>query len=111
MGVAILGAGGRDDGSSSSCGGLMARSKVKWKFDMGGFAELRNHPVLVASMEAAMRSATAGTPFEVETWAHQGRRAGPRTVVQAWARAPEARRLANEDPAEMQRVLSRLGGL
>ena len=86
-------------------------AKVRWKFNTEGFAELRNHPVLVASMEASMRSATAGTPFEVETWAHRGRKAGPRTVVQAWARTPEARKLANEDPAEMQRVLSRLGGL
>lgn len=83
--------------------------KVTFKWNMAGFAALRNHPALVAAMETAAHTAAAGTPFEVEveTFPHAGRRSGPRTAVQTWAASSEARRAVNEDPAELVRVLSR----
>lgn len=84
-------------------------AKVKWRWNVAGFAELRNHPALVSAMESAMRSGAAGTPFEVEVWAHRGRKAGPRTVVQAWARTPKAMRLVEDNPGAMHSVLAATG--
>ena len=56
----------------------------RMRFNVEGFAQLRNHPRLVAAMEQAAGGATTGTGLEVrtETWPHQGRRSGPRTSVQ-----------------------------
>lgn len=83
---------------------------VKWKFNIAGFADLRNDPKLVAAMESAMRTAAAGTPFEVEVavFPHAGRRSGPRTSVQAWAASPRARAIANKRPDELTAVLNRV---
>lgn len=86
-------------------------AKVRWEFDVDGFAALRNHPTLVGAMESGARSAAAGTPFEVDvvSWPHQGRRSGPRTSVQVWANSFEARRQVNERPGELTAVLNRVG--
>jgi len=84
-------------------------ARVKWKWNIEGFAALRMDAALVGAMEAAMSSAVAGTPFEVEVWPHAGIKAGPRTSVQAWARTAEARRLARSHPEYMAGLLSRAG--
>lgn len=88
----------------------MARSKVRWKTNIEGFAALRNHPTLVEAMASAAQSVAAGTPFdvEVEVWPHEGRRAGPRTSVQIWARSFDARRRANQDPSALPAALGRV---
>lgn len=84
---------------------------VKWRFDMAGFAALRNHPTLVGAMRSSADSAAAGTDFDVEvvTWPHAGVRTGPRTSVQIWARHPRARAIVNKRPGELVSVLSRAG--
>lgn len=84
-------------------------ARARFKPNLAGFAALRSHPTLVAAMESAARSAAAGTPYEVEVWPHEGRRTGPRTSVQIWARSTEARRRVNEDPGDLASVLSRTG--
>lgn len=83
---------------------------VRWKFNMDGFTALRNHPALVAAMEAAAHQATTNTPFEVrvEVWPHRGIKTGPRTSVQVWADSPEARRRINENPGELVGLLDRM---
>lgn len=84
-------------------------AKVRWKFDIAGFAALRNHPRLVGSMRSAADAAAGGTPFDVEvvTWPHAGRKEGPRTSVQIWANTYEARRRVNENPGELTAALGR----
>lgn len=84
-------------------------AKVRWEFDIDGFAAIRNHPTLVGAMTSAAESAAAGTPFEVDVavWPHQGRRTGPRTSVQIWANTFEARRQANEQPGTLTAALNR----
>lgn len=82
---------------------------VRWQFNIDGFAQLRNHPALVAAMESSADRAAADTPFDVrvETWPHQGRRTGPRTSVQIWANSHEARRIVNANPGELTATLNR----
>lgn len=82
---------------------------VRWKWNVAGFAQLRNHPTLVRAMERAAESAADGTPFEVEvvTWPHAGVRTGPRTSVQIWARSPQARRRVNRYPGELVNALNK----
>lgn len=87
----------------------MARAKVKWEWNIAGFAQLRSDPALVNEMAGAMVSAAAGTPFEVEVWSHVGRRTGPRTSVQAWARSREAMAEVQRDPGSLLAVLHRTG--
>lgn len=88
----------------------MARSKVRWKFNVEGFASLRNHPTLVSAMESSAQQAAADTPFEVEVevWPHQGRRSGPRTSVQIWASSYDARRQVNQQPPTLPAALGRV---
>lgn len=85
-------------------------AKPKWKFNVDGFAKLRNHPKLVTAMESGANSAATGTPFdvEVEVFPHQGRRSGPRTSVQIWAKSAEARRAVNDQPGELTEALNRV---
>ena len=85
-------------------------AKVRWKFNLEGFAALRNDPSLVSRMETAAESAAAGTPFEVqvETFPHQGRRSGARTSVQIWASSFEARAAVNRGPEALTATLNRV---
>lgn len=82
---------------------------TKFRANIKGFAELRNHPTLVAGMHRAASQGSAGTPFEVDivTFPHAGRKSGPRTSVQVWARTPRARAMANRDPSTLTAVLAR----
>lgn len=82
---------------------------TKFKFNIAGFAQLRNHPTLVGSMASAAARGSAGTPFEVEvvTWPHSGIATGPRTSVQIWARGWDARRRVNQSPGELVAALGR----
>lgn len=66
-------------------------AKVRWKFNPAGFAELRNHPLLVTAMESAADTAAGGTSASVEVvvWPHQGIKTGPRTSVQIWGDEPD----------------------
>jgi hypothetical protein len=82
---------------------------VTFRANLQGFAQLRSHPRLVAAMESAARNAAAQTPFDVDvvTWPHEGRRSGPRTSVQIWARTHAARRAVNRDPSSLTSTLSR----
>lgn len=84
---------------------------TRMRFNVAGFAALRNHPTLVGSMQTAAQRGAAGTGFDVEvvTWPHSGISAGPRTSVQVWARGYEARRRVNANPGELTAVLSRSG--
>lgn len=84
-------------------------AKVKWKWNVAAFAELRNHPTLVESMRSAAESAAASTPFDVEVavWPHSGRRSGPRTSVQVWANSPDARKAVDVQPGRLVEVLNR----
>lgn len=85
-------------------------ARARFEPNLAGFAQLRNHPRLVAAMEAAARAAAAGTDLDVvvETWPHQGRRTGPRTSVQIWAGSSAARAAVNRNPAELTAVLARV---
>lgn len=85
-------------------------AKARFRVNVEGFAELRNHPTLVAAMEDAADEAAAGTPFDVqvEVWPHRGRRTGPRTSVQIWANSHEARRIVNANPGELTAILGRV---
>lgn len=84
-------------------------SKVRWKVNVDGLADLRNHPTLVGAMRSAADGAIVGTGFEVDvvTWPHGGRRSGPRTSVQIWANTPRARVIVNRDPDTLVRVLNK----
>lgn len=84
-------------------------ARTRFKANLAGFGSLRSHPTLVGAMESAARSAAAGTPFEVEVWAHQGRKTGPRTSVQIWARSPAATRALQADTGALIAVLARTG--
>lgn len=82
---------------------------TKFKFNIAGFAQLRNHPALVGAMSSAASRGSAGTPFDVEVvvWPHSGISAGPRTSVQIWARSWDARRQVSRSPGELVAVLGR----
>jgi hypothetical protein len=84
--------------------------KVKWKWNLPAFAELRNDPRLVDAMRRSADTAAQHTPYEVEVevWPHRGRRTGPRTAVQIWANSPEARRRVNDNPGDLTAVLNRM---
>lgn len=84
-------------------------ARTRFKANLAGFAELRSHPALVGAMESAAKNAAAGTPYDVEAWPHEGRRSGPRTSVQIWARSDEARKRVNDDPGDLAAVLGRVG--
>lgn len=84
-------------------------ARTRFEINLAGFAALRSHPRLVGAMESAARSAAAGTPYEVEVWPHEGRRTGPRTSVQIWARSEEARARVNENPGELAALITRGG--
>lgn len=83
---------------------------VKWKWNLSGFADLRNHPSLVSGMSSAAERAATATPYEVQVvvWPHAGRRSGPRTSVQVWAESFDARKQANENPGDLVAVLNRV---
>lgn len=83
---------------------------TRWKWNIAGFAALRNHPTVVAAMSDAAHGAAAGTPFEVEVWPHAGIAAGPRTSVQIWARSHEAQRLVARNPGALSSTLGGVAG-
>lgn len=85
-------------------------AKVKWKWNVQAFAELRSHPTLVGAMRSGAEAAASGTPFDVkvETWPHRGRAAGPRTSVQIWASSLAARRAVDAQPGELVATLNRV---
>lgn len=84
-------------------------AKIRWEFDLDGFAALRNHPSLVGAMSSAANQAAAGTGFDVNVvvWPHAGRRSGPRTSVQIWANSFEARQAVNDNPGLLANTLNR----
>lgn len=85
--------------------------RVKWKWNVAGFAQLRNHPVLVAAMEDAALAAADSSPIEVqvEVWKHEGRKRGGRTSVQIWAYGREAMRAVSRDPGQLTALLAQTG--